>query len=93
MKLLYRGLALAVVGAGLAAAPTLSVQAAPAQKADDNGVRAMKNEADGLVSLSGESATRRVGFIRVKRGGDLMPSVGATSRSAAAEKSDPKLAK
>ena len=88
MKLLYRGLALAVVGAGLAAAPTLSVQAAPAQKADDNGVRAMKNEADGLVSLSGESATRRVGFIRVKRGGDLMPSVGATSRSAAAEKTD-----
>ena len=88
MKLLSRGLALAVVGAGLAALPTIGVQASPAAQADDNGVRAMKNEATGLVSLSGESATRRVGFIRVERGGDLMPSRGAGSRDGAAAKAD-----
>lgn len=93
MKLLSRGLALAVVGAGLAALPMVTVQAAPAQKADDNGVRAMKNEADGLVSLSGESATKRVGFIRVARGGDLMPSRAASGRDGAAQKADAYLEK
>ena len=88
MKLLSRGLALAVVGAGLAALPTIGVQAVPAAQADDNGVRAMKNEADGLVSLSGESATNRVGFIRVRGNGDLMPSKAAADRGSAASKAD-----
>jgi Zn-dependent metalloprotease len=88
VKLLSRGLALAMVGAGLAAAPAITVQAAPAAQADDNGVRAMKNEATGLVSLSGESATKRVGFIRVERGGDLMPARAGRTRDDAVAKSD-----
>ena len=41
MKLLNRGLALTVVGAGRAALPTIGVQAAPAAQADTNGVAAM----------------------------------------------------
>ena len=89
MKLLTQGIALAVLGAGLVAAPSLQAQAEPAAKrADGNGVQAMKNEADGLVSLSGESATGRVGFIRVKGDGDLLPSRAADSRAAAAQKAD-----
>ena len=89
MKLLTQGIALAVLGAGLAAAPALQAQAEPAaKKSGDNGVQAMKNEATGLVSLSGESATGRVGFIRVKGNGDLMPSQAAGSRAAAATKAD-----
>ena len=47
MKLLNRGLALAVVGAGLAALPTIGVQAAPAAQADPNGVAAMADRASG----------------------------------------------
>jgi Zn-dependent metalloprotease len=89
VKLLTQGIALAVLGATLVATPALQAQAGPAPtKADDNGVQAMKNEADGLVSLSGESATGRVGFIRVKGNGDLMPSRTAAGRADAAAKAD-----
>jgi hypothetical protein len=80
VKLLKQGLALVVMGAGLAATPLLPVQAEPsASSADDRSVQAMKNRADGLVSLSGERATDRVGFIRVKGDGDLMPGRAASS--------------
>ncbi|WP_107704792.1 M4 family metallopeptidase [Nocardioides allogilvus] len=97
MKLLKQGVALAMLGAGLVAVPSLQAQATPAATsaaAADNGVQAMKNEADGLVAVSGESATKRVGFIRLtQKSGDLMPSRGASSKSAAAAKADAYLAK
>lgn len=91
MKFFKQGLCLALVGAGLSAASGLQVSAAgsAADKNDDHGVQAMKAEADGLVTLSGESATRRVGFIRVKgSSGDLMPTKAGRSRSGAAAKAD-----
>jgi Zn-dependent metalloprotease len=89
VKLLKQGLALVVMGAGLAATPLLPVQAEPsASSADDRSVQAMKNRADGLVSLSGERATDRVGFIRVKGDGDLMPGRAASSAGSAAAKAE-----
>lgn len=90
MKLHKLGVALAMVGAGLVAVPAMQAQATPTATSAraDNGVQAMKNEANGLVALSGESATGHVGFIRLKGNGDLMPSQSATSRSTAASKAD-----
>ncbi|NYE38703.1 Zn-dependent metalloprotease [Nocardioides cavernae] len=88
MKLLNRGLALAVVGAGLAALPTIGVQAAPAAQADTNGVAAMADRADGTVAVTREEATRKVGFIRVKGEGDLLPGVEGDSLAAARDKVD-----
>ena len=89
MKLLNKGLALSVVGATLLAAP-LQAQAEPVQNpGNDNSVQAMKKEASGPVAVSGESATKRVGFIRVKgRTGDLMPSRTPSGKSGAAAKAD-----
>ena len=86
MKLLNRGLALAVVGAGLFGLPNASVQAAPAPTADENGVRAMKAEASGRALVSANSATERVGFIRLDGEGDLMPTARAESRTGAVAK-------
>lgn len=87
MKLLNRGLALAVVGAGLAALPTLGAQALPAT-AGDNGLRAMTAQADGAVAVTSEKATGMVGFIRVKGNGDLMPGVAGDTLSSAKAKAD-----
>jgi Zn-dependent metalloprotease len=92
VKLLNRGLALAVVGAGLVALPTLGAQALPAA-AGDNGLRAMKDQADGSLAISGEEATGKVGFIRVKGNGDLLPGRPGASSSEAAAKADAYLAK
>ncbi|WP_416958033.1 M4 family metallopeptidase [Nocardioides sp. T5] len=88
MKLLNRGLALAVVGAGFAALPTIGVQAAPAAQADPNGVAAMADRASGDVAVTREEATKKVGFIRVKGDGDLLPSVEGNSLAAATSKAD-----
>ncbi len=90
MNFVKQGICLALLGAGLVATPGLQATAAgPAPRTGDNGVQAMKEEAKGLVALSGESATRRVGFIRVKESdGDLMPSKAGDSRAAAAAKAD-----
>ena len=88
MKLLNRGLALAVMGAGLAALPTIGVQAAPAAQADPNGVAAMADRASGEVAVTREEATKKVGFIRVKGDGDLLPSVEGNSLDAAKDKAD-----
>ena len=59
MKLLNRGLALAVVGAGLAAFPTIGAQAAPAAQADDNGVAAMADQASGEVAVTREGGDQQ----------------------------------
>ncbi len=88
MKLLNRGLALAVMGAGLAALPTIGVQAAPAAQADPNGVAAMADRASGEIAVTREEATKKVGFIRVKGDGDLLPSVEGNSLDAAKDKAD-----
>ncbi|WP_282580292.1 M4 family metallopeptidase [Nocardioides sp. InS609-2] len=83
MKFLRQGIALAVAGAGLAAIPAMQVQA---QAAEPSLVQQMKNQAQGATSVSDESATGRVGFIRVSAGGDLMPARDGASTSAAADK-------
>jgi len=88
VKILSRGLALAVVGAGLAAVPAIGAQAAPAAQADNNGVAAMADRASGEVAVSREGATNKVGFIRVKGNGDLLPSVAGDSLDAARDKAD-----
>lgn len=93
MKLLNRGLSLAVVGAGLAALPTIGVQAAPAAQADTNGVAAMVDRADGAVAVTREESTGKVGFLRVKGDGDLLPGTEGASLSAARDKVDAYLAR
>ena len=87
MKLLNRGLALAVVGAGLAAIPVSGMQASAAP-ADTNGVAAMVDQASGKVAVTREGATQKVGFIRVKGDGDLLPGVEGDSLAAARAKAD-----
>jgi hypothetical protein len=89
VNLVKQGVCLALLGAGLAAFPGLQATAAGSAPGSGNGVQAMKEEAKGLVAISGESATRRVGFIRVKESdADLMPSKAGASRAAAAAKAD-----
>lgn len=88
MKLLNRGLALAVVGAGLAALPTIGVQAAPAAQADTTGVASLVDQASSDVAITREEATKKVGFIRVQGNGDLMPGVEGDTLAAARDKVD-----
>ncbi|HXH78787.1 M4 family metallopeptidase [Nocardioides sp.] len=85
MKLLTQGVALTLLGAGLAAVPALQAQATPA---DDNGVQAMKSAATGRAVVAANPATDRVRFIRLAGQGDLMPSVQAASRTGAINKAD-----
>jgi Zn-dependent metalloprotease len=92
VKLLKTGLALSMVGVGLAAMPSLGAQALPAPAASDDGLRAMTNQADGAVAISAESATGKVGFIRVKDNGDLLPGREASSAATAASKAGAYLA-
>ncbi|WP_235735055.1 PA domain-containing protein [Nocardioides alcanivorans] len=74
MKLIKPGVALLMVGAGLAAVPTLTAQAAP-QGPDDTTsmVAKMQSQADGNTVVQREKATGQVGFIRAKGNGDLLP--------------------
>ena len=84
MKLLSQGLALVVIGAGMAAAPAISSQAAPPTA--DNGLQSMKTQAEGPTLVSTEPSTGRVGFIRVTGRGDLLPSRAADNRAEAVAK-------
>ena len=86
MKLLNRGLALAVVGAGLAALPTLGVQASAAPKAEPSLLSQLRNQADKAVTVTDQGATGEVGFVRTK--GDLLPGRDATSAPSAGSKAD-----
>ncbi|WP_426246637.1 M4 family metallopeptidase [Nocardioides sp. LHG3406-4] len=90
MKFLRQGIALAVAGAGLAVIPAVQMQA---QAAEPSLVQQMKNQAQGSVDISKESATGEVGFVRLDGQGDLMPSVKGSSASAAADKADAYLGK
>ena len=86
MKVLNRGLALAVVGAGLAASPLIATQATAAEKADPSLLQQMRNQSDASVSVTDQAATGTVGFVRTK--GDLMPARSASDAESAAAKSD-----
>ncbi|RYB93523.1 hypothetical protein EUA93_03605 [Nocardioides oleivorans] len=86
MKLLKQGLSLALLGAGLAAVPTVQALAAPpAPRAAPSIVQQIKQEARGTVRISEESATGRVGFVRTADG-DLLPSATARTATQAAAK-------
>ena len=84
MKFLGQGIALTLLGAGLAAIPGLAATAAPTTPSVENRslVQQMKDEATGRVSFSKTDATGKVGFVRVAKGGDLL---GDTSGSAVAK--------
>lgn len=80
VKFLRQGVALAVVGAGLAAVPGVTASATPAStRANDDKsvVQQMQASADGQTIVNKESATGKVGFIRARNGGDLLPSSSA----------------
>jgi Zn-dependent metalloprotease len=86
VKFFGQGLCLALLGAGLVAVPGIqATAAAPAPQPGKSLVQRMKSEAEGSVRLSAESATGKVGFIRVGREGDLMPSVESRSTVKARE--------
>ena len=78
MKVLGQGISLALVAAGLAAAPALAAQAAQAPAApaaaQPSLVQKMKDTAEGSVTTSPEDATGKVDFVRAGRNGDLLPS-------------------
>lgn len=87
MKLLSQGLALVVIGAGMAAAPLSSAQAQP-RPAGPDGAQSMQAQAEGTTSVSTERSTGRVGFIRVQDGGDLSPGRAADGRAEAVAKAE-----
>lgn len=86
MKNLSRGLALAVIGAGLAAVPFAAVPASAAPSTPD-GRAAMSAAAEGKVDFATNPATGRVAFARARAGGDLMSAQQAQGRSGAITKS------
>ena len=86
MKLLNRGLALAVVGAGLAAVPTLGMQASAAPSAEPSLLSQLRDQAQGSVAISKEAATGKAGFVRSN--GDLLPTTSATDAKSASAKAD-----
>lgn len=90
MKLLKTGLALTMVGVGLAAMPNLGAQASPAP-AGDPLLTQLRNQADGSVEVNRQVATGKAGFVRTE--GDLMPGRSATDRAGAIAKADAYLAK
>ncbi|WP_194289056.1 MULTISPECIES: M4 family metallopeptidase [unclassified Nocardioides] len=87
MKFSMQGLSLALIAAGLAAAPGLQASAAgPAPRTaapDDALVAKMRNAAEGKVTLTREDATGAVGFVRAD---DLLPSVEGGSRKGSVDK-------
>ncbi len=88
MKLFKQGLGLVLLGATLSAVPALQTAAAgsPAPADDRSLVREMRSTASKDVNVSFERATGKVTFVRTARGGDLLPDVKASSRSAAVDK-------
>lgn len=89
MKILRHGVCLVLLGAGLAAAPTVSA-AAHAQPSTPGGslVERLRETADGGLRISTERSTGRIGFVRAARGGDLLPDVPAAGTAGALDKAD-----
>ena len=90
MKLLKTGLALTMVGVGLAAMPSLGAQASPAP-AGDPLLTQLRNQADDSVVVNRQAATGKAGFVRTE--GDLMPGKSASDRASAIAKAGAYLAK
>lgn len=87
MKFLKQGLCLGLVASGLAVSPLIATQAGAAPGGDDRSLLAQaRNEAQGGLAVTKESATGTVGFIRTD--GDLLPSAAADSAKGAATKAD-----
>jgi Zn-dependent metalloprotease len=86
VNLVNRGLALAVVGAGIAVLPTLGMQATAATKAEPSLLSQLRDQADGSVAISKEAATGKAGFVRTN--GDLLPGRSATDATSAGAKAD-----
>jgi Zn-dependent metalloprotease len=92
VKLLKQGVCLALLGAGLAAAPaTVASQASAtptSQASSPSLVQQIRSTARGQVSISTQRSTDQVGFARAETGGDLLPGVGGAGKTAAAAKAD-----
>ncbi len=91
MKIFRQGLCLALLGAGVAVLPGLQTGAVgqPAVNPDRPVVQQMRTEADGDVKVARESATGKVGFIRVRdAASDLYPDVAGDSTAEAVDKAD-----
>nr|WP_281386078.1 M4 family metallopeptidase [Nocardioides luti] len=84
-----QGLSLALLGAGLAAVPGLQTAAvgetAPTAAP---GTAQLRSAADGRVTITKDPATGRIAFVRVSRGGDLLPRLGGSSQAGAIAKAD-----
>ena len=87
MKFLKQGVCLALLGAGLSAAPLVSSTAAApvvAASPDDSLVVQIRDEAEGRVYATTDRATGAVSFLRSKQ--DLMPGTSASSAQEAGAK-------
>ena len=87
MKLLKQGVCLALLGAGLSAAPLVSSSAAApvaATQPDTSLVPQIRHEAEGRVFATRDRATGEVAFLRSQQ--DLMPGTSARSAADAAAK-------
>ena len=101
MKFLKQGVCLALVGAGLAAAPlSLAAAAAPtgataarAAKASPDLVAQIRDGARAWRPRRRSPRTGASGMVRAGANGDLLPSVAGDGKAAAAAKSDSFLAK
>jgi Zn-dependent metalloprotease len=80
LRLLKQLTCLALLSAGLTAVSAAGPVGAQPESGGDGKpglLRQLRQSADGSVSVSGESATHRLGFIRSGRNGDLLPGTGA----------------
>ncbi|MCW2794711.1 M4 family metallopeptidase [Nocardioides sp.] len=87
MKFIRQGISLALLGAGLAAIPSLQAaahEAPAANQSDQSLVQKLRDQSQGAVTVTSEAATGKVGFVRVARGGDLMPGNSANPADKAA---------
>ncbi|WP_323793935.1 M4 family metallopeptidase [Nocardioides sp.] len=91
MKFLKPGLSLALLGTGLAFSPASPSAAAGLTQVapDPTGVQAMRQDADGNVRVTEESATGKVGFVAARGAkADLLPAIAGNSTAKAAAKTD-----
>jgi Zn-dependent metalloprotease len=91
VKFLRQGIALGLVGAGLAVAPLTQAVAEPAAAtaavSPDDAIKKMRKEASGSVAVAIERSNQKVGFIRTKGQADLLPSMSGDSTKEAVDKS------
>jgi Zn-dependent metalloprotease len=94
VKILSQATCLTLVGAGLAGLALTEASAVPnaAAARGESLLQQMLNQADGSITVSGEPATGKVGFVRVGPSGDLSPSDPARTALGAADKASDYLA-